>query len=479
MESNRLPYPHGRNEAQPWDRKVIIPFGFAVMVLAAIGVAAPPYSAAAVLAGVTGVFLLIARPDVAFAAYFAVQALVSEDILLVTEKLYPTIYRVNLPYIGLNVFEVGLLLLLAITLLQRGGRFYGTALDLSVWFFGLSCAMGYLTCVWMYGDPARLFEPRRILHFFIAYFLTVNLIRTKESLQLFLLIYFTAVILKSIQGIALFNAGEGLQIKWRIRAIFTGWGDSLNFVTYLLFLTTFILAGLRFPFKRLFLWSSPLVLYGFLFSYKRAYYVAILAGLGALFFMLGRRARIRFILLGLVGAVLLTGLITAAGQWEAIGMRVASIFEPAKESSANYRIIEYRNALISIRHNPVFGIGLGGVMPMVIYIPRTNLLGVHNTFLWVAVKMGAFGFFTYLLLNFVFVKHLLRQNRSLADPFLRNVSRAILCSYVAFLAAQMFAPMFSQIRTATWLGVFAGLGMMLRNMEQSPSTGRGADMESV
>lgn len=441
------------------------------VALAIAGVAWPPYSAVLVVGGVIGAWVLAARPDVAFMLFFAAETLISEDILLPTNQLAETIYYIQLPGIGINVFEVGLLALTAAMLMHRKGRLYGTRLDISMGLFGLACLIGYITCIQLYGDPGRLFEPRRLLHFFLAYLLTVNLIRTKSAIRLFLLIYLTAVVLKATQGLFLYTLGEGLEIKWRIRAIFTGWGDSLNFVTFLLILAAFFLDRTPMWGKRFFLWATPVVIFSLMFSYKRAYYVALVVGLCVLGLLQKGRNRLRFLGLAMLAMVAGLILITVSGQWYAIGQRFASIVNPTQESSANYRLIEWRNAIISIHENPVYGIGLGGVMPMEIYIPRTNLLGVHNTYLWVAVKMGAIGLFTYLLLLNTYFRRLLQQNVHLRDPFLRSLSRGITCAFVAFLAAQMFAPMFQQMRTATWFGVILGLGMMLAVVDLGENDG--------
>ncbi len=381
-----------------------------------------------------------------------------------------TPYRVPLPYIGINIFELLLILLVGITLLQRSGRIYGTRLDVSIFLFGLACILGYITCIVRYDDPSRLFEPRRLLHFFIAYYLTVNLIRTKKSLQIFLLIYFSAIVLKSIEGVYLYSMGEGLQIKWKIRAIFTGWEDSLNFVTFLLFTGACVMDRYKFRGRIVFLLFSPAVFFCFLFSYKRAYYVAIVVGIMTLFLLQGKKARFRFLVLILIMVLIGSLIIAAAGQWNAIEARINSILHPTKESSASYRLVEWQNALISIYRHPIVGIGLGGIMPMEIYLSRTNILGVHNTFLWVAVKMGIIGLFTYLLLHFAYLQRLIKLNYVLQDPFLRVVSRGLLCSFIAFCTAEMFAPMFAQMRTGTWLGVMMGLGMLLSKMEMDNKT---------
>jgi len=440
-------------------------FAAAVLALAAAGIVYPPYSIAVVLAVVLGMFLLFSRPDLAFGLFFAIETLFSEDVLLTTEKLEVTIYRVNLPMIGMNAFELAFVFLILAALIQRQGRIAGTRLDFSVMFFGLAALIGYLTCIRLYGDPLRLFEPRRMLHFFLSYFLAVNLIRTKSSLQAFLSLFFFAVILKSLEGGYLYLLGEGLEIKWRIRAIFTGWEDSLTFVTYLLFLGVIVVGKYDFPFKRIYLIFSPVVFYTFLFSYKRAYYVAMAVGLLLLLGMQGWKAKMRMAAWLLLCGVLMAGLITVMGQWQAIGMRFESILNPTKESSANYRLIEWQNAYISIKRNPIFGIGLGGVMPMEIFLSRTNLLGVHNTYLWAAVKMGILGFFSYVLLHIAFLRRLMRQNGALHDLYLQAVSKGIACSFAAFAAAEMFAPMFAQMRTAAWLGVMMGIGMTLPVMD--------------
>ena len=168
-------------------------------------------------------------------------------------------------------------------------------------------------------------------------------------------------------------------------------------------------------------------------------------------------------------AIIILAIIALTGQWHAMSMRLESILHPTEESSANYRLVEWRNAMISIRNHPWFGIGLGGVMPMEIWLSRTNLLGVHNTFLWIAVKMGVFGLFSLLLIHVAFLRHLVQQNERLRDPFLRSVSRGLTCVFIAFITAEMFAPMFTQMRTATWMGIILGLGMMLREMDSSKS----------
>jgi O-antigen ligase len=220
-----------------------------------------------------------------------------------------------------------------------------------------------------------------------------------------------------------------------------------------------------------------MVLFTLINTYKRAYYVGFAFALGCLFLLEGGRRRFRFLLLSSVAFALLLALITATDRWYAVTQSVWSIFHPTKESSAHYRLVEWQNALISVRRYPWLGIGLGGILEMVLFLPRTNLLGVHNTYLWVAVKMGVIGLLTYLWLILSFVGQMMRQRRQLPDSFRLWVNQGLLLSFIAFLAAQFFAPMFSQMRTSTWMGVVMGLGVMLPFLGESGGRNTECGME--
>ena len=449
-----------------------------VAVLAIVSVSIPPWSTMVVLGGLAAVLILLSRLDLAFCLFIASEVLISEDILLHTEKLYPTLYRTTLPWVQVNPFEFVLIVLLVATILSSRGRFVRTTLDLPLIGFALACVLGYLTCVYLTGEPTRAFEPRRLLHFFLGYFLTVNIINTQDRLRLLMWIFGGAVILKSLEGLYLIQQGVGLNIKWRITAIFTGWGDGLNFVTYLIFVLLLLLRrpeGVRFHWWAL---CWPVVLFTFTNTYKRAYYVGFAAALGCLFLFEEGRRRFRFLAFSAVAFALLLAVITVTDKWYSVYQSVWSILHPTRESSAYYRIIEWQNALLSIKAHPWFGIGLGGILEMVIYLSRTNLLGVHNTYLWVAVKMGVFGLVMYLWLIVAYLSTLMRQRRELPDPFRRWVNQGLLLSFIAFLTAQFFAPMFSQMRTSTWMGVVMALGVMLPYLSRREETNSGRGSRS-
>jgi len=105
----------GRSEKTPlW----LMAGGAALLTVA--GIASPPDSALMVAGGVVSGVILVARPDIAFALIFGIESLFTEDVLLVNEQLEQTIYKISLPYLGLNIFEAALLLLALITFCSSG-----------------------------------------------------------------------------------------------------------------------------------------------------------------------------------------------------------------------------------------------------------------------------------------------------------------------------------------------------------------------
>lgn len=415
-----------------------------------------PSSAIAVLGGTAVLLLAWSQPWLGFAFLFATEVLCTEDRLLQTEKLAPTIYYDRLPVLGCNVFELGMLVLIFSFLVRNRWRPIRSRMDVPVLAFMLIGAVGFVTGGVLSGDWTHLYEPRRLFHFFAAYLLAVNLLDDRRKVFAFLLIFMAATGLKGIHGVWLYSQGEGLLVKWRMRAIFTGWGDGLNFATYLLVLAAFWFRRIRLPAQSLWFVLALPVTFSFLMSYKRAYYVALAAGVAVLFVLFDAPARKRLIAYGAVMGAAGVLLLAVGGKLDMLMERILSIAQPKKESSANYRLIEWQNALIAIRAHPWAGIGLGGVLAMVVFLPRTNLLGVHNTFLWSATKMGVLGLLATLWL-FVAAFSVALRDRRLRRGVDRVTTEAFLAILGGFTAAAVFAPMFHQTRTSFWFGAFVGV----------------------
>lgn len=433
----------------------LMPLALAVAVLVG-SLVQFPLSLVVVVGGVGGLLLLWWKPWLGFCLLVVSEVVCTEDRLLYTENLARTPYYETLPYFGGNLYELALLGLLATVLVRNRWRIVRSRLDVPVLALATTVTLGMIIGGLTSGDWTRAYEPRRLAHFFAAYILVTNLIDDRRKLTALLVLYLAATGLKGVQGMWLYSQGEGLVVKWNMRAIFTGWGDGLNFTAYLLVVSAFWFRRVRLPGQALWWLLSVPVLFSFLMSYKRAFYVALVGGLLVLFVLFDAAARRRMIFYGGLALTAMLAVLVASGKWGAFSARILSIFEPKKESSANYRLVEWQNALISIRQHPWLGIGLGGILAMVLFLPRTNLLGVHNTFLWSATKMGVPGLFCILWLLIAMLGSALRHRRR-AEGRDRVVAECLIAILCAFTAAAMFAPMLHQMRTSFWLGCLAGV----------------------
>ncbi len=426
------------------------------LLIAATALWTLPVGFVPILGGAIALLLICWQPWLGLSLLFAAQVLCTEDILLRTEDLRPTIYYDSLPYFHGNIFELMILLLAGAMLVRYRLRIVRSRMDIPILALAVMTVIGYLTGGYNSGNWTRIYEPRRMVHFFAAYFLFTNLIDNRRKFDTFLLIFLAATGLKGIHGMWLYAHGEGLMVKWRIRAIFTGWGDGLNFTTYLLIMAAAWFRRIRLPGQLLWWLLSFPVVFSFLMSYKRSFYIGLVAGIGVLFLLFDGDARRRLLTYSAIAAFLGLALIIATGNWYAFSSRVASIFQPKKESSANYRIVEWKNALIAIRMNPWLGIGMGGILTMIIFLSRTNLLGIHNTYLWAAAKMGFGGLLCvcWFLLSLAALALRDRKNSDAQTKFRAEIFLAVL---TAICCVGVFAPLFHQTRTSFWLGIFAGI----------------------
>lgn len=154
--------------------------------------------------------------------------------------------------------------------------------------------------------------------------------------------------------------------------------------------------------------AAPM-LFVIIFSYRRAQWVGLIFSVGLLWLWASKtvRKKISFLVLALLllGSA---GAVTAgldAEKAARIASRLTSIFD-TEQSSNVYHVLESRQVLQDISASPLFGLGLGSSHSPVGHgmdesgsVP-TNV--VHNTFLYIWMKIGLFGllFFGWAAVRF-------------------------------------------------------------------------------
>jgi len=156
----------------------------------------------------------------------------------------------------------------------------------------------------------------------------------------------------------------------------------------------------------------PPALLTFLADERRAAFVALLAGLAMMAFVLYRyRSRLFWQIMPVLG---LFGLIYLAAFWNSAGAlglparAVKSVVSPSQansrdQSSDQYRVLENIDVLYTIRQSPLLGVGFGQKFKLLVPLPDISFFQwwqyqSHNSVMWVWMRTGVFGFLAFLFM---------------------------------------------------------------------------------
>ncbi|MFP5222105.1 MAG: O-antigen ligase family protein [Acidobacteriota bacterium] len=195
-------------------------------------------------------------------------------------------------------------------------------------------------------------------------------------------------------------------------------------------------------------------------TFFRSAYLGLGAGLGFIF-LVGEPA-VRRVLIRLTVMIFLGGIILgiahaminpkAINPIESVVSRFLSLREYKDDISSIHRLREWDAASFLIGKHPVWGNGLGTrvVFESPQYDPEFKKLGyqsneiyVHNSYMWLLVKLGAVGLVSFLLLPCTALYTAVRSLKWLADPSSRAVQLAMCGIITGNMFISIFGPMFN------------------------------------
>lgn len=195
-------------------------------------------------------------------------------------------------------------------------------------------------------------------------------------------------------------------------------------------------------------------------TFFRSAYLGLGSGLAFMFLVGEPMVRRTLLKLGLM--VFLGGIILSIGHSvispkainpiESVVSRFLSLREYKDDISSVHRLREWDAASYLIGKNPVWGNGLGTrvVFESPQYDPESKRLGylsneiyVHNSYMWLLVKLGTVGLFSFLLLPLTALYTAVRSLRRLADPSSRAVQLAMCGIMAGNMVISVFGPMFN------------------------------------
>lgn len=438
-----------------------------------------PYIFLVLLGLLVSLFLIAEKEENAFIILFFILIFFNHFRNVATESTPIYDYRL----FGLNVIEIILIIFLAVYFSKsavRGEiRISGSKflLNKPMLYFGFALVLASVIGLLFFRADVRMTfaQLRPLSYMVILYFLTIGFIRTKFQLNKILwgILFFTG--LRAIHGMFLYffdpaRRGAG--------------GGSFTFVSNEIIFFMLVLAlGFGFVsnyskrdwrFYALILLTLPTT-FSFLFSFRRGAWLGMGLSFFITFFVLSKPAKLKLakagvclLCLSLVMIVASKGLIAL----EELVQRFVSVTETSRSismagygvtGSNMYRIWETVNGLICLKSHPVFGIGLGTEWP--VYIPfrgfSLSRFHFHNTWLSLWVKMGFWGIFSFVWINWLFYKKGLKIARAIKYQYYKSICLGLLIFMLSVNIALLFGDWIYYYRPACLLGFIFGVMAVL------------------
>jgi hypothetical protein len=313
------------------------------------------------------------------------------------------------------------------------------------------------------------FYVLKYVEYFVVYYMVVNNVQDRDHARRLVIAAFLTAAIVSLVGIAQIPAGE------RVSAPFEGEiGEPNTFGGYLLLMIAIAggvaLETYRFRVRATCLCLVALLGVPFAFTLSRASYLGVVPTLLALAWF----TRQRKFMVGIVLLLAVCSPILAVTLPSAVTKRILYTFEPEKgqatvrvgrvafDPSTSARLISFRTAIEGFLSRPVFGFGVTGFGFMDAQYAR------------VLVETGAVGFAAFAWLVWTLLRSSMEAFRGLKEPEDRGVALGFLAGTIGLLAHAIGSNTFIIVRIMEPFWFFAGIVLMLPQLERDELTPRTA-----
>jgi len=479
-----------RADARQWLRRagVVVLLAPVLIILGGIAAGLAPLDAAvavAFAAAGTGLFVaILARPEIGALAILVLTAVVPVD----------TLFEYDVAFLsgGLKITDLLLLASLGAWVLarvvdRRPVRLPSPAVTGLLIVFLILALFGVLNARSSGVElKLALLELRAILVLLLV-FPIVDGVRRREDLERGLVVFLTAVSISAVIVTRDFVLGRGSV------ALFSNDATRINNLVYVYHLAGIVWGLALIPFVRSLMVRTLLLgLTGicaaalFYASRRGGWVVALLAPLVVLALLplnrwgwSGRR------LVLMVGAVIAAILVANTmstrpieSPWTSARERLFSLGRSGEDVSARHRVAELEQARELIRDRPLTGIGLGAsitfISPLydsvleVSNVPHTNIY-VHNSYVWVALKLGLPALAVFLALLVAVVSSAYGGYRRTTDRRDRRLMLGGLATLVALVLVASSEPHLTYVGSSPLLvGAIALTQVVPRLKERRP-----------
>lgn len=315
-----------------------------------------------------------------------------------------------------------------------------------------------------------LWEVRALFYFMILYFLVPQIIQTRRQLEVLMWVAIAAISIKAVQACARFVE---LGFSFAGLPTLTNHEDPVFIGTLFIFLFALSAFGVAHPQRRALKWLLIPLALGFVAGQRRAAYGAFIAATIGFLVLVPKRNLTKYVKFIIPVVILLAIYLTVF--WNDEG-RIASPIKLLKTSLASdeetaadryysnlYREYERYDLAMTVQRSPIKGIGFGNSYDQPIWLqgmPMSYTLRnyiPHNEFLWLLVKMGSVGFFTFCLFFTTYAFYGSSVFSRLSDPYLKAVCAVAILVGITQIVVSYFDLQLTYYRNMVYLGTLMGL----------------------
>ncbi|MCL4267503.1 MAG: O-antigen ligase family protein [Anaerolineae bacterium] len=275
---------------------------------------------------------------------------------------------------------------------------------------------------------------------------------------------------RGIQGIIRHYLGIG---RWYYGTtmVYYDYADTILLLAGIGFLVVWLLGQNRWRLSSLALFGlavAPMI-YSFVFSFRRSFWIGTAVSLALLLFLINRSEKWRYLALAGSGILALAALILLSGQLDLVSQRIVSVTDTQNDPSNYFRIFDTENALNAIYESAGLGMGFGSRYRVVasIYWLHDFISHVsrasHNGYFYLAMKMGLLGLLSWTLFWLANLSICL----ALLPGRFRHLGLGVGLVLMASAVANLFLPLYYNLRPMLMLSLFCALAISAWKLEQA------------
>ena len=370
----------------------------------------------------------------------------------VVERLYQFTLGNNLNDILLICMTLGWLFS---SIFKREKMFVPTSFNLLLIIMGIYTYFSLWQGSSFLGFPApinptdpRLQNWKNYMIFPLLYFITINNIMEVKHIKWIVLCMLLSMLLMNYYVINQIHWSSGLGARDRFEGTFVWLGPNETAAFYATY--TFVLLGIflydRLKIRKLiFAFIIFLNIFCVLFLFSRGAYTAFM--LGAIFICLFKSKKLLIPLL-----FFLFFWQTVLPQQVVERVNETKTKEGQLESSAEKRLIMWRQSIDLFKHNPITGAGFNTVWYLGFELGDT-----HNIFIKILAEQGIIGITIFLIIFYLSFRSSLKLYKIANNRFLKGLGLGFMACVVAMIVANMFGDRWTHTPLGSYYWVFLGL----------------------